>query len=89
MRTKRALLLGMLLLGMPALIYVASYVAVVHRYYKVSLTGQWKEGERYPLEADYRCGGHYAEKLYSPLLRCDRRLRPNYWYYTFHTNRIF
>jgi hypothetical protein len=65
MKASRApLLLAILLLVLPVL-YVGSYLALVV-----------PDGS---LPSDYRWGGETAEKIFWPLMRIDRKVRPAEW----------
>ena len=70
------------------LVYVVSYSVLVCRGCNgvlITLCGHYTAGDKLPIVASYRYGGHRAEDIYSPLHRLDRRLRPDYWTFTFRT----
>jgi len=88
MKTQTKVLAGLFVAWLFVL-YVTSYARNVDRSSKpvsYNTGGRLYEGQRFPLLACYRSGGRSAEIIYSPLLFLDRRIRPEYWNYTFHTN---
>ncbi len=79
MRTNAIILTCGLLLAA----YFASYFVLVCRP-QMGFNGSFREGQRFAIPAFYRYGGRWADLVYSPAHRVDRRLRPGYWTVTIH-----
>lgn len=74
------------ILGILLAAYLASYLVLCRGPWELNLS--IFEGQSVPIPASYRYGGRWAEVVYSPLHRLDRRLRPGYWTFTFHSNEF-
>lgn len=70
-------------------VYVLTYSLDVHRGrgpFLMRLVGHYDEGQELRISASYKWGGAVAEKVFAPMEFLDRRVRRDYWTFTFHTN---
>jgi len=70
-------------------VYVLTYSVDVRRgqgIFIMRLVGHFDEGQKLPVSASYRWGGSVAKEVYLPIEFLDRRVRRDYWTFTYHTN---